>query len=107
MTRKNQQHPGKNSVLPSLGKTENKVKNHNDNPANIQVNKSLFPNMTSQKNLPVPHCNKKLIKKLTCSSPHYAMFQGMLPYSGTTFRGTLPCSRVCPNMTRNKQQLPM
>jgi len=48
-TRKNQQHPGKKSVQLSLDKTENKIKNHNENPANIQVN-CLFPNMKSQKN---------------------------------------------------------
>ena len=32
----------KNSVLQSLGKTENKIKNHNDNPTDIQVD-CLFP----------------------------------------------------------------
>jgi len=30
------------SVLQSLGKTENKIKSHNDNPADIQVD-CLFP----------------------------------------------------------------
>jgi len=39
----------KKSVQLSLDKTENKIKNHNENPANIQVN-CLFPNMKSQRN---------------------------------------------------------
>ena len=53
--KENQQHPGKNSVLPSLGKTENKIKNHNNNQANILVN-CLFPQHDKPKKqqLPVP-----------------------------------------------------
>jgi len=68
----------KKSVLPSLSKTEDKIKNHNDNPANIQVN-CLFPQHEKPKKTTTGATlgNKKLIKKLTCSSL------------------TMPCSRAC------------
>ena len=101
----------KNSVLQSLGKTENKIKNHNDNPADIQVD-CLFPNMTSQRKqqLLVPRWKKINKQKLTYSSPtvttfhampcsraclgHVAMFQEASPCSGgiATFQGVSPHS---------------
>jgi len=112
MIRKNQQHPGKNSVLPSLGKTENKIKNRNDNPADIQVD-CLFSqhNKPKKQLLSVPLWGGEINKqKLTCSSPtvtmframpcsgacpgHVAMFREASPHSG----GALPHSGVCPQV---------
>jgi len=64
-------------MLPSLGKTEHKIKNHNDNPADIQVD-CLFPQHDKPKKTTTTMLgNKKLIK----NKPAAVAFRGVSPHS--------------------------